>query len=153
MNASRKKCRAFCNKTVKKRVTRALKMMKFHKQTNTTRIKESVFTNRLKRSLSDTCNEQHCNVGCKNTLFEKGKGNVLPKAYAKYARGLLDKHDRDLLDVFRRNRKEMFGKDTNVLDEDSFYKNINYLGTGKNKLSKKKLMKMGAISGCLKYSW
>ena len=140
MNASRKKCRAFCNKTVKKGVTRALKMMDFHKPTNTKRIKERVFTNRLKRSLSDTCNEHHCNVGCKNTLFEKGKGNVLPKAYAKY--------NRDLLDVFRRNRKEMFGKDTNVLDEDSFYKNINYLGTGKNKLSKKKLMKMGAISGC-----
>ena len=134
MNASRKKCRAFCNKTVKKQLKRALKMMKFDKPTNTKRIKESVFTNRLKRSLLDTCNQNHCNVGCKNTIFEKG--NVLPKSY------------RDLLDVFRRKRKEMFGNDTNVLDEDSFYTKITYLGTGKNKLSKKKLMKMGAISGC-----
>ena len=54
--------------------------------------------------------------------------------------------------LLRKERKRIFGEKTNVLDKDSFYKNIEYLGVDfispKGKLTKKKLMKKGAISGC-----
>jgi hypothetical protein len=99
------------------------------------------FSNQITKIQTPMCNIRYCNVGCKDTILEKGKGSILPKALHKL------KHQIPLDDLIK-TRKEIFGEDTNVLDEDSFYKNINYLGTGKNKLSKKKLMKMGAISGC-----
>jgi len=64
-----------------------------------------------------------------------------------------EKEDRKLMmKIMRKERKRMFGENTNVLDKDSFYKNMDYLGTvlgkSKGKLTKKKLMKIGAISGC-----
>jgi hypothetical protein len=65
----------------------------------------------------------------------------------------IEKENRTLfMKIVRKERKRIFGENTNVLDKDSFYKNINYLGTVlgkiKGRLTKKKLMKIGAISGC-----
>jgi hypothetical protein len=115
--------------------------------------------NQMEETNYTKCISENCNVGCKDTIFEKGKGSVLPKGIANlyYPKSKkLTKNEKEnyqlLMKIMRKERKRIFGENTNVLDKDSFYKNINYLGTvlgkSKGKLTKKKLTKIGAISGC-----
>lgn len=96
-----------------------------------------IFTKKItqkekKKSLEDSrkvCKELYCNIGCKDTLLEP---NSLSKKYIK--------DNKIIIDFMKEERKKIFGKKTNVLD-DNFY----------NKLSKKtsnKLRKKGAISMC-----
>jgi hypothetical protein len=78
-----------------------------------------------------------CNPGCKNTVFESGPANKLPNSFAKS----LKNKNSNLTNYQLSRRKELFGKNTSVL-EDSFYKKL-------DPKTKKKLKKHGAISGCM----
>ena len=78
-----------------------------------------------------------CNPGCKNTVFEAGPSNKLTSAFTKS----LKKKESNLTNYQLSRRKELFGKNKNVL-EDSFYK-------GLDAKTRKKLKKHGAISGCM----
>jgi hypothetical protein len=75
-----------------------------------------------------------CNPGCKGTLLEPG--NKLSERYYKDF-----KNSKELIEVFKKRRNEIFGKKTNVL-KDSFYENApkKYLD---------EIKKQGAISFCL----
>jgi len=80
-----------------------------------------------------------CNPGCKHTVFEAGPANKLSNTFAK---SLKKKNKNSNLTNYQLSRrKELFGKNTNIL-EDSFYK-------GLDAKTRKKLKKHGAISGCM----
>jgi hypothetical protein len=89
--------------------------------------------------------EVYCNPGCKNTIFESGKD--FPKSLEKK---LMDnktlktlknkKLNKMLLSLSKDMRKNIFGNNTNVLNED-FYKKL-------NKKLVSSLKKEGALSGC-----
>ena len=148
------KCNALCNKTAKKHAKAVIKML--HSITPETT--KTIDTNQMEETEYNKCISENSNVGCKDTIFEKGKGSVLPKGFIiKFPKPKKPtKNEKDnrtlMMKIMRKERKRMFGENTNVLDKDSFYKNINYLGTvlgkSKGRLTKKKLMKIGAISGC-----
>jgi hypothetical protein len=148
------KCHELCNKTAKKQAKGVIQML--HSITPETTKKIDI--NQMEETTYNKCISENCNVGCKDTIFEKGKGSVLPKGimnpFPKSKKPTkIEKENRTLfMKIMRKERKRIFGENTNVLDKDSFYKNINYLGTvlgkSKGKLTKKKLMKIGAISGC-----
>jgi hypothetical protein len=151
----KEKCRALCNNTAKKHVKTIVQMVHSINPENAKKID----TNKMEETNYNKCVSENCNVGCKDTIFEKGKGSVLPKGVLKteYPKSKKltknKKEDRKLfMKIMRKQRKRIFGENTNVLDKDSFYKNINYLGVilgeRKGRLTKKKLMKIGAISGC-----
>ena len=142
------KCHAVCKKTAKKRVKSVVKMIHSINPENAKKID----TKKLEETDYNKCVSENCNVGCKDTIFEKGKGNVLPKGVLKtdYPKSKkLTKNQKAnrtlLMKIMRKERKRIFGENTNVLDKDSFYKNIHYLG---NESGKGKLMKIGALSGC-----
>jgi len=78
-----------------------------------------------------------CNPGCKHTVFEAGPSNKLTNAFAKS----LKTKESNLTNYQLSRRKELFGKNKNVL-EDSFYKKL-------DPKTRKKLKKHGAISGCM----
>jgi hypothetical protein len=78
-----------------------------------------------------------CNPGCKNTVFEAGPPGKLANSFKK----ALKKEKTNLTNYQLSRRKELFGKNTNVL-EDSFYKKL-------DTKTRKKLKKHGAISGCM----
>ena len=78
-----------------------------------------------------------CNPGCKNTVFEAGPANKLTSSFTKS----LKKKKSNLTNYQLSRRKELFGKNKNILD-DSFYK-------GLDAKTRKKLKKHGAISGCM----
>ena len=152
------KCHKLCNKTAKKHVKTVVKMV----HSVNPEAAKKIDTNQMEETNYTKCISENCNVGCKDTIFEKGKGSVLPKGIANlyYPKSKKltknEKEDRKLfMKIMRKWRKGIFGENTNVLDKDSFYKNIDYLGVilgkSKGKLTKKKLMKIGAISGC--YEW
>lgn len=149
------KCYALCNKTAKKHVKSVIKML----HSINPEAAKKMDANQMEETNYNKCISENCNVGCKDTIFEKGKGSVLPKGVLKtdYPKSKkLTKNEKEnrklFMKIMRKERKRIFGENTNVLDKDSFYKNINYLGTvlgkSKGRLTKKNLMKIGAISGC-----
>jgi hypothetical protein len=83
------------------------------------------------------CKTYYCNKGCKGTILEDGKPDILPKEVLKKF-----KDDKDILDNLREIRKKLFGKKTSVL-KDGFFEGI------KSK-TLKNLKKEGAISGCVR---
>lgn len=78
----------------------------------------------------------NCNVNCKNTLLEPGAPNQIPKSMQKEYH-----NDKQLINVFNNQRKEIFKNKTNVLI-DNFYENT-------PAKVKKQLLKEGAISQCV----
>ncbi len=95
-----------------------------------------------KKTLKNKCIDGFCNPTCKNTIFENGKGNTLPKGVVnklkknKTTLPVLNNTIKLLIDM----RKRMYGTNTTVI-KDGFYK-------GLNKTTIKKLKKDGALSGC-----
>lgn len=139
----------YCGSLLDKQINKSFlnwekQQSKLKKKSNTKKNKTKVekelfkiFTKKItqkerKKSLEDSrkvCKELYCNIGCKDTLLEP---NSLSKKYIK--------DNKIIIDFMKEERKKIFGKKTNVLD-DNFY----------NKLSKKtsnKLRKRGAISMC-----
>lgn len=88
----------------------------------------------LVKDLNDTCKAKFCNIGCKNTIFEPG--SKLSGFFAKKYKNIKTK--KALLDLLEKERKALFGKKTNVL-QDNFYKKL---------VGSDNLRKNGAISGC-----
>ena len=89
----------------------------------------------LKKQRMKQCKELYCNVGCKNTIFEKGKG--ISKGFTKKIKRV----DDNMKILFENERKKIFGSKTNVL-KDNFYE----------KIPQQKVLEMkkkGAISGCI----
>jgi len=86
----------------------------------------------------DIYREIFCNKGCVGTKFEEGNPDTLPKLLEKRY-----KTNKFMLDILKKERKEMFGKKTNVL-ADNFYE-------GLKPGDIKKMKKDGAISGCVKH--
>ena len=94
---------------------------------------------RFRREKKEEYRKFFCNPGCKNTVFESGPANKLPKAFAKSLKG--KNKTSNLTNYHLSRRKELFGKNKTVL-EDSFYK-------GLDPKTRKKMKKHGAISGCM----
>lgn len=148
------KCHAVCKKTAKNHVKSVVKML----HSINPEAAKKIDPNQMEETDYNKCISENCNVGCKDTIFEKGKGSVLPKGVlTQFPKSKnptkTEKENRTLfMKIMRKERKRIFGENTNVLDKDSFYKNIHYLGSvlrkSKGKLTKKKLMKIGALSGC-----
>jgi len=91
----------------------------------------------FRKEKKDEYRKFFCNLGCKNTVFEAGPANKLTNSFRKS----LKKKNSNLTNYQLSRRKELFGKNTNVL-EDSFYKKL-------DPKTQKKLKKHGAISGCM----
>lgn len=89
---------------------------------------------------NDAIINTNCNIGCKGTLLEPGTADKLPKSLTN--KRLYKKYP-SLVNSLQKDRKELFGSKTNVLDEDSFYENL-------KPQIKKKLMALGAVSHCHK---
>jgi hypothetical protein len=85
----------------------------------------------------DICRESFCNKGCVGTKFEEGNPDTLPKLLEKRY-----KTNKFMLDLFKKDRKKIFGTKKNVL-VDNFYE-----GLKPDDITKMK--KDGAISGCAK---
>jgi hypothetical protein len=94
-----------------------------------------------KKTMSE-CVKAYCNPGCKGTLFEKGSPTTLPSSfkYPRTSKPLNSKTKKLMQDAFKKTRKSIFGKRSDVL-EDDFYKDL-------RPKDKKSLKKKGAISGC-----
>lgn len=86
--------------------------------------------------LRDLCKQKFCNKGCLGTIFEEGEPDKLPDDFIKKF-----KKSKELIHLFKENRKKMFGTKKNVL-VDNFYEGLKT--TQKNKYKKE-----GAISGCV----
>jgi len=156
----RDKCNTFCKKRVEKARKQSIKMahklQKIYKMKKNNSTKEEqkdneelikilqkdiayVKTDKYKNEEINNCNKTYCNVGCKNTILEPGNPNKLPAQLEKeYSKNKVGKK------FIKELRKDIFGKETNILDEDSFYKNVKFYKNA----SKKKLLKEGAVSGC-----
>jgi hypothetical protein len=78
----------------------------------------------------------NCNINCKNTLLEPGSPNQIPKSMRKKYN-----NNKRLIKAFTKKRKEIFKNKRNVLI-DNFYENT-------PELTKKNLIKEGAISECI----
>ena len=103
---------------------------------NYNQIKTKKSKNKFIKDVKESYFDNFCNPGCKNTILEPGDPDSLPKGYIKK-----NKINKSLIDIYENRRKELFGKETNVLNDD-FY----------NKLSKKTIKNLknkGAISGCI----
>jgi hypothetical protein len=90
---------------------------------------------KIKNTELDTCKNIYCNKDCKDTIFEDGNPDTLPK-------GLIKKYKKmkDVLEIIQKTRKEMFKNKKTVLNN-GFYQ-------GLKSSDVKKLEKEGAISGC-----
>ena len=90
---------------------------------------------KIKNTELDTCKNIYCNKDCKDTIFENGNPDTLPK-------GLIKKYKKmkDVLEIIQKTRKEMFKNKKTVLNN-GFYQ-------GLKSSDVKKLEKEGAISGC-----
>jgi len=90
----------------------------------------------MKKAL-DGCKRAYCNIGCKGTMFESGS-EVPKEIYDKIK-------DKKLAEAFKPmfelRRKQIFGKKTNVLN-DNFYEKI-------RPAMVKQMKKDGALSGCV----
>lgn len=94
------------------------------------------FKNALTKKAKDSCKQNYCNIGCKNTIFESTKD--LPKDIIKQF-----KDTPEVLQLMIQAKKDLFGNNSTVL-KDNFY----------DKLSTKDIKKLkneGAISGCVKF--
>ena len=91
--------------------------------------------NATKKMELENCKKVYCNPGCKNTIWEDGEPNKLPKGLKKQLRHKL------LIDFNIRKRKDMFGTRNTVL-RDGFYEGLSLSAT-------KKMKKEGSISGCI----
>ena len=91
-----------------------------------------------KKKNIETCKKAYCNPECKGTIFEKGTS--IPKEVFNqdiFKKGPL----KDMLkEMIVNQRKEIFGKKTDVL-KDSFYEKL-------SPKTIKKLKSNGATSGC-----
>lgn len=98
----------------------------------------------LKRRIQKGKEDYHqtfCNPTCKATLFEAGDPDRLSPALIKSIKKELKVIDTKFnLEFWLKGRKDLFGKDKNVL-KDGFYKGI-------DEKIVKKLRNRGAISGC-----
>jgi len=81
-----------------------------------------------------------CNPGCKDTVFEPGPPDKLTSSYIKKLKKEPKAKEKGLVEYQLSIRKELFGKNTNVL-KDGFYQAL-------DSDTVKKLKKKGAISGC-----
>jgi hypothetical protein len=77
----------------------------------------------------------NCNINCKNTLLEAGPPNQIPKSMGKEYH-----NNKQLIDIFNKQRKNIFKNKTNVL-VNNFYENTPLK-------TKNDLLKEGAISQC-----
>jgi len=90
----------------------------------------------MKKALDD-CKRAYCNIGCKGTMFESG--SEVPKEVYNNIKD--NKLAEAIKPMFELKRKQIFGKKTNVLN-DNFYEKI-------NPSLVKKMKKDGALSGCV----
>lgn len=82
-----------------------------------------------------------CNPTCKGTVFEPGDPNQLSPTFIKeLIKEAKRKFRPPTMSIELERRKEIFGKNKNVLEE-NFYK-------GLNAKTRKRLRASGAISGC-----
>jgi hypothetical protein len=99
-----------------------------------------------KQDRKERIRKTYCNPGCKDTIFEPGDPNQLPKSFIRFLnqenkRNKSWKHKTwNKPDMHLAERKKIFGNQTNVL-ENGFYK-------GLDKKTIKRLKARGAISGC-----
>lgn len=127
----------FCKKRVSDEVKRLKKfgknMAKEFKVKTMSKAKRRIFDeDRIKR-LQARCEMEFCNPTCKGTILEAGKNisNALKNEYKKIP---------IMLNMERKTRKNIFGKNTNVL-KNGFYKKLE-----KNTVNA--LKKNGALSKC-----
>jgi hypothetical protein len=73
------KCYALCNKTAKKHVKQTVKMV----HSVNPEAAKKMDTKQMEETEYNKCVSENCNVGCKDTIFEKGKGSVLPKGFLR----------------------------------------------------------------------
>jgi len=94
-----------------------------------------------RKNLLKVCIPAYCNKDCKDTFFEKGK--KLPNAVLNppFAKGSTAKSKKWYRKFVSDERKDVFGRKTNVL-KDSFYEKI-------SKTNVNKMKKEGALSGCV----
>jgi hypothetical protein len=93
-----------------------------------------------KKKRMDDYRKTMCNPTCKNTVFESGDPNKLTSSFIKQLKKEPNAKKNGLVDYQLSIRKEIFGKEDNVL-KDGFYKVLD-AETVKN------LKKNGATSGC-----
>ena len=91
----------------------------------------------FRKILIKTYTSKNCNIGCKGTQLEPGDPSKLPKKYAEQFKN----YPKGTISVLEKERKQIFGGKTNVLDEDSFYEKF-------NKKLKNEYMQSGAVSNC-----
>ena len=84
------------------------------------------------------CKLHFCNKGCSGTIFEEGDSQKLSNEIIKHY-----KKDKFMQDLLLKDRKELFGNKTTILN-DSFYDGLTTENV--NKMKKK-----GAISGCIQH--
>ncbi len=104
--------------------------------------KNKKYINKLTNEIKELCEIDHCNPGCKGTIFEKGKPNILPKIRVKL-KGVNSKTKKMVNKYRRETRKKLFGKKKDIL-KDNFYEE---LPSTNIKNTKKK----GGISGCTEF--
>jgi len=103
-------------------------------------LKKITLKKRLQKGKEDY-RQVFCNPTCKATLFETGDPDRLSPALIKALKKELKETDTPFVAKFwEKQRKELFGKDKNVL-KDGFYKDI-------DETIVKRLRNRGAISGC-----
>lgn len=103
-------------------------------------LKRMTLKKRLQKGKEDY-RQTFCNPTCKATMFEAGEPDRLSPALVKALKKELKEVDTPFLAKFwEKQRKELFGKDKNVL-KDGFYKDI-------DQTIVKTLRNRGAISGC-----
>jgi hypothetical protein len=90
-----------------------------------------------KKKTLEGCKNTYCNIGCKGTMFESGS-EVPKELYAKLKNKELAEAFKPLYET---QRKNLFGKKTNVLN-DNFYEKI-------SPAMVKQMKKDGALSGCV----
>jgi hypothetical protein len=90
------------------------------------------------KNIEDQCEKGYCNPDCKGTIFEKGKGDKLPRGMKIPKTKVVTR--KVMKKLLEKMRKDIFKGKNNIL-KNSFY----------NKLSAtevKKAKKEGALSGC-----
>jgi hypothetical protein len=104
--------------------------------------KNKKYINKLTNEIKQLCEFDHCNPSCKETIFEKGNPNVLPKS-PKMLKGLNSKTKKMVNKYRLQTRKKLFGKKKDIL-KDNFYEELPLTNI-------KNIKKKGAISGCTEF--
>jgi hypothetical protein len=117
----------------------------------TTKVLKKIFPKaklsvKTRKTIRAGCEKTYMNPGCKDTMFEDGPANKLPKSSDSLIKKIMKK-DKKFAKIFlnelKKERKELFGKRKTILKDNFYYKLSNK--TVRN------LKKKGATSGCTRF--